>query len=113
MYILFNILLLGSVLGFRPSFFRLRQSSLLKLSNNEPVNRNNVTIFNVDFGSMIDDFDNHVIQNIYNGNIPMPPQSEEEIVDDQFQGPQKVDARCSRRLVWRMDVFWFWAQRSR
>lgn len=117
MYILFNILILGSVLGFRSSFFRLRQSSFLKLSNNEPVNKNNVTIFNVDFGSMIDDFDNHVIQNIYNGNIPMPPQSEEEIVDDSFEGylrehfkdicvPRRINTKG--RLIIDFPTFYNW-----
>ena len=54
--------------------------------NNENVNYHNVTILPVDFTKMVDDIDSEYITNNLKGNIPRAPQSEEEIIEESFEG---------------------------
>ena len=54
--------------------------------NNENTNYHNVTILPVDFTKMVDDIDAEYITNNLKGNIPRAPQTEEEIIEESFEG---------------------------
>ena len=85
-YILY-FLYFSYILGFRIHF--KRNSFLLRCNknNNENINpKKEVKILNIDFGKMIDDFDNEVIEKLYNNTIPLSPQTEEDIEEDSFEG---------------------------
>lgn len=84
---LIYLFLLGFVVGFRPIPFK-RHSITLSMSqeNKGHSPEKNVTVIPIDFGEIIDEFDNAILQNVYGGNIPMPPQNEDEIEEDSFEG---------------------------
>lgn len=54
--------------------------------NNENTNYHNVTILPVDFTKMVDDIDAEYITNNLKGNISKAPQTEEEIIEESFEG---------------------------
>ena len=84
---LIYLLLLGFVVGFKPIPFKKHSLSLSMTKDNEnPKVEKNVTIIPVNFGEIIDKFDDAILQNIHGGNIPLPPQTEDEIEEDSFEG---------------------------
>ena len=77
---LIYLLLLGFVVGFRRIPFKRHSVSLFMSKENKGhTPEKNVTVIPIDFGAIIDEFDNAILQNVYGGNIPMPPQNEDEI----------------------------------
>ena len=84
---LIYLLLLGFVVGFKPIPFKKHLLSLSMTKENEnPKIEKNVTIIPVNFGEIIDRFDDAILKNIHGGNIPLPPQNEDEIEEDSFEG---------------------------
>lgn len=81
LYFLYVSLVLSFRVNFRKNVF------LLKCENNDNnMNNNEVKILNIDFSKMIDEFDNEVLAKIYNNEIPISPQREEDIKEDSFEG---------------------------
>lgn len=56
-----------------------------KLFNNINKNNTDIKIINLDFKKFITEYDALQINKL-NGKIPLPPQTEEEIEDDSFEG---------------------------
>jgi len=74
--------------------FDIYQSLNIKKQNDTDMNTNinidnnyhDVTILPVDFAKMVDNNDEEHITNNLKGNIPRAPQSEEEIIEESFEG---------------------------
>lgn len=75
--ILFMII---NVYSFQNNFKSYRLTNL-KCSNNNK----DIKIIDIDFGKLIESFDQEMINNL-NGTMPLSPQNEDEIEDDSFEG---------------------------
>lgn len=82
LYFLYFSYILGFKFGFKRNGFLL----MCNKNNDENINsKKEVKILNIDFGKMIDEFDNEVIAKLYN-TVPLSPQTEEDIEEDSFEG---------------------------
>lgn len=81
------ILLFEEIISFTNISFRKHSFKLL-CKNNLPEKK--PEILNIDFESLINEYDNLALNN-FDGNIPSAPSSEEEIIEDSFEGYLKSE----------------------
>lgn len=81
--------------------------------NDNQNNTKDVYFLPIDFESMIEDFDSSAIENII-GKLPTAPQTEEEIIDDSFEGFLRREflqlAPTSKQI--NFETFYFWRQKA-
>ena len=71
-------------LAFKSFLKKFNKNLLLKNSSNEDDNKY-PRVLNIDFESIINFYDNEIINQL-NGSIPLPPQKEEDIKEESFEG---------------------------
>lgn len=93
-----------------------KETLILHEKSNQNDNINNtkdVYILPIDFESIIEDFDSSAIENMI-GKLPRAPLTENEIIDDSFEGFLKREflqiASTSKQI--NFETFYFWRQKA-
>ena len=95
-----------------------KQFSLFNEFNQHNVHNNqnktkDVFVLPIDFESMIEDFDSMAIENLIH-KLPKAPESEDEIIDDSFEGFLKREflkiATSNKKI--NFQTFYFWRKKA-
>ena len=82
------LFLFTPILAFMPIYKNINKSFLLYNKNNNN-NLNKIKIFDIDFNEIIQKLDKQALED--NKNLPKAPETEEEIIDDSFEGYLKSE----------------------
>lgn len=88
-FFLFNFIF-DSVSSFKNIYIKKDIFYLKNNKNNDDFKENKIKILDIDFNSLIENFDKDALNKL-NGELPSIPQNEAEIIDDSFEGYLKSE----------------------